>query len=55
MTADPRAPEPHAVVPIDPALAPPGTRAFRDAGGIPADRWHADQNGETLVPTHCCF
>lgn len=42
-------------LPIDPAIAPPGTRNFRDAGGIPADKWHADQNGETLVPTHCCF
>ncbi|MDF9813706.1 molybdopterin oxidoreductase family protein [Streptomyces sp. SPB162] len=42
-------------LPIDPAIAPPGTRGFRDAGGIPADKWHADQNGETLVPTHCCF
>lgn len=50
MTADPGP-----VVPLDPSLAPPGTRAFRDAGGIPADRWHADQDGETLVPTHCCF
>lgn len=42
-------------LPLDPSIAPPGTRNFRDAGGIPADRWHADQNGETLVPTHCCF
>lgn len=42
-------------IPLDPSLAPPGTRNFRDAGGIPADKWHADQNGETLVPTHCCF
>ncbi|MEN8653622.1 molybdopterin oxidoreductase family protein [Streptomyces sp. 21So2-11] len=42
-------------MPIDPSIAPPGTRNFRDAGGIPADRWAADQNGETLVPTHCCF
>ncbi|MFH8615100.1 molybdopterin oxidoreductase family protein [Streptomyces sp. NPDC017979] len=42
-------------VPFDNAIAPPGTRSFRDAGGIPADRWHADQHGETLVPTHCCF
>ncbi|XUL99687.1 molybdopterin oxidoreductase family protein [Streptomyces venezuelae ATCC 10712] len=42
-------------LPLDPSLAPPGTRNFRDAGGIPADRWHADQNEETLVPTHCCF
>lgn len=55
MTADPRAADTRAVVPLDPSLAPPGTRAFRDAGGIPADQWHADQNGETLVPTHCCF
>ncbi|WP_434600676.1 molybdopterin oxidoreductase family protein [Streptomyces sp. A5-4] len=42
-------------MPIDPSIAPPGTRNFRDAGGIPADRWAADQNGETLIPTHCCF
>lgn len=42
-------------IPLDPSIAPPGTRNFRDAGGIPADQWHADQNGETLVPTHCCF
>ncbi|WP_448319583.1 molybdopterin oxidoreductase family protein [Streptomyces sp. CO7] len=42
-------------VPLDPTLAPPGAQSFRDAGGIPADRWHADQRGETLVPTHCCF
>ncbi|MEV0368312.1 molybdopterin oxidoreductase family protein [Streptomyces sp. NPDC050636] len=42
-------------MPIDPAIAPPGTRTFRDAGGIPADKWHANQTGETLVPTHCCF
>lgn len=55
MTADPRAADGRTVVPLDPSLAPPGTRGFRDAGGIPADRWHADQNGETLVPTHCCF
>ncbi|WP_181924058.1 molybdopterin oxidoreductase family protein [Streptomyces inhibens] len=42
-------------MPVDPTIAPPGTRTFHDAGGIPADRWHADQTGETLVPTHCCF
>lgn len=42
-------------LPTDPTIAPPGTRTFRDAGGIPADTWHADQTGETLVPTHCCF
>ncbi|MEU9122891.1 molybdopterin oxidoreductase family protein [Streptomyces sp. NPDC048506] len=42
-------------MPIDPTIAPPGTRTSTDAGGIPADRWHADQAGETLVPTHCCF
>ncbi|MEV7595703.1 molybdopterin-dependent oxidoreductase, partial [Streptomyces sp. NPDC089922] len=42
-------------LPLDPSIAPPGTRNFRDAGGIPADQWHADHNGETLVPTHCCF
>ncbi len=42
-------------IPIDPTIAPPGTRTFRDAGGIPADSWRADQSGETLVPTHCCF
>lgn len=56
MTADPRAAaDRRTFIPLDPSLAPPGTRAFRDAGGIPADQWHADQNGETLVPTHCCF
>ena len=55
MTADPRAADSRTTVPLDPSLAPPGTRGFRDAGGIPADQWHADQNGETLVPTHCCF
>lgn len=42
-------------LPIDPTIAPPGTRTFTDAGSIPADQWHATQNGETLVPTHCCF
>ncbi|WP_037608225.1 molybdopterin oxidoreductase family protein [Streptacidiphilus rugosus] len=42
-------------VPLDPAVAPPGTRNFRDAGGLPADRWRADQAKQTLVPTHCCF
>uniref|UniRef100_A0AAU3GXG9 Molybdopterin oxidoreductase family protein n=1 Tax=Streptomyces sp. NBC_01401 TaxID=2903854 RepID=A0AAU3GXG9_9ACTN len=55
MTADPRVADGRTTVPLDPSLAPPGTRGFRDAGGIPADQWHADQNGETLVPTHCCF
>ncbi|RLV67316.1 assimilatory nitrate reductase large subunit [Streptomyces sp. CBMAI 2042] len=56
MTAEPRATaDRRTFIPLDPSLAPPGTRAFRDAGGIPADQWHADQNGETLVPTHCCF
>ncbi|CAM5721551.1 Periplasmic nitrate reductase [Streptomyces microflavus] len=56
MTADPQAAaDRRTFIPLDPSLAPPGTRAFRDAGSIPADKWHADQNGETLVPTHCCF
>lgn len=55
MTADPHAAGSRTILPLDPSLAPPGTRGFRDAGGIPADQWHADQNGETLVPTHCCF
>ncbi len=42
-------------VPLDPSIAPPGTRNFRDAGGLPAANWRADQRPETLVPTHCCF
>ncbi|MEY9872231.1 assimilatory nitrate reductase catalytic subunit [Streptacidiphilus sp. MAP12-33] len=42
-------------VPLDPSVAPPGTRNFRDAGGIPAALWRADQTKQTLVPTHCCF
>ena len=28
---------------------------FRDAGGVPADRWRAIRGEEKLVPTHCCF
>ncbi|MEV7175626.1 molybdopterin oxidoreductase family protein [Kitasatospora sp. NPDC093679] len=40
---------------IDPVIAPPGTRGFRDAGGLPAAGWRADLGDETLVPTHCCF
>ena len=42
-------------VSLDPSVSPPGTRNFRDAGGIPADEWHANQVKQTLVPTHCCF
>ncbi|RAG87088.1 nitrite reductase, partial [Streptacidiphilus pinicola] len=42
-------------VALDPSVAPPGTRNFRDAGGIPAAHWRADQTRQTLVPTHCCF
>ncbi|MEV6521338.1 molybdopterin oxidoreductase family protein [Longispora sp. NPDC051575] len=40
---------------LDPNVAPPGSRNFRDAGGLPADRWRAQRGEETLVPTHCCF
>jgi assimilatory nitrate reductase catalytic subunit len=29
--------------------------SFREAGGVSAGRWRADQTGETLVATHCCF
>ncbi|MFG2691922.1 molybdopterin oxidoreductase family protein [Kitasatospora sp. NPDC048407] len=42
-------------VPLDPSVAPLGTRNFRDAGGLPAAAWRADQGEQTLVPTHCCF
>ncbi|QKW23196.1 molybdopterin oxidoreductase family protein [Kitasatospora sp. NA04385] len=42
-------------VPLDPSVAPLGTRNFRDAGGLPAAAWRADQTEQTLVPTHCCF
>ncbi|GAA1620837.1 molybdopterin oxidoreductase family protein [Catellatospora bangladeshensis] len=42
-------------IPLDPDISPPGTTRFRDAGGIPADRWRAIRGEETLVPTHCCF
>ncbi|MEV7123105.1 molybdopterin oxidoreductase family protein [Kitasatospora griseola] len=42
-------------VPLDPSVAPLGTREFRDAGGLPAAAWRADQTEQTLVPTHCCF
>ncbi|MFC8453911.1 molybdopterin oxidoreductase family protein [Kitasatospora sp. NPDC057223] len=42
-------------VPLDPSVSPRGTRNFRDAGGLPASGWRADQAEETLVPTHCCF
>ncbi|MGW4379609.1 molybdopterin oxidoreductase family protein [Kitasatospora sp. NPDC004531] len=42
-------------VPLDPSVAPLGTRDFRDAGGLPAAAWRADQREQTLVPTHCCF
>ncbi|MET9290422.1 molybdopterin oxidoreductase family protein [Streptomyces sp. NPDC003077] len=41
--------------PVEPAIAPPGTGDFRSAGGVSADGWRADQAGERLVPTHCCF
>ncbi|WP_405017529.1 molybdopterin oxidoreductase family protein [Kitasatospora sp. NBC_00070] len=40
---------------VDPTVAPRGTRDFRDAGGLPAAAWRADQTEQTLVPTHCCF
>ncbi|MEV0269262.1 molybdopterin oxidoreductase family protein [Hamadaea sp. NPDC050747] len=40
---------------VDPTLTPPGTRNFRDAGGLPAGAWRALYGDETLVPTHCCF
>ncbi|GAA2745798.1 molybdopterin oxidoreductase family protein [Kitasatospora cinereorecta] len=42
-------------LPLDPSLAPAGSRNFRDAGGLPAAGWRADQTEQTLVPTHCCF
>ncbi|GAA1362888.1 molybdopterin oxidoreductase family protein [Catellatospora chokoriensis] len=42
-------------VPLDPDITPPGTGRFRDAGGLPADRWRAIRGEETLVATHCCF
>ncbi|GLW71827.1 assimilatory nitrate reductase catalytic subunit [Kitasatospora phosalacinea] len=45
----------HEHVPLDPSVAPLGTRNFRDAGGLPAAAWRADQTEQTLVPTHCCF
>ncbi|WP_033213525.1 molybdopterin oxidoreductase family protein [Kitasatospora phosalacinea] len=45
----------HEYVPLDPSVAPLGTRDFRDAGGLPAAAWRADQTEQTLVPTHCCF
>ncbi|MFF4341131.1 molybdopterin oxidoreductase family protein [Kitasatospora sp. NPDC001540] len=45
----------HEHVPLDPSVAPLGTRDFRDAGGLPAAAWRADQTEQTLVPTHCCF
>ncbi|GAA1149519.1 assimilatory nitrate reductase catalytic subunit [Kitasatospora gansuensis] len=40
---------------VDPTVAPRGTGDFRDAGGLPAAAWRADQTEQTLVPTHCCF
>ncbi|MBB5868986.1 assimilatory nitrate reductase catalytic subunit [Allocatelliglobosispora scoriae] len=42
-------------IPLGPIISPPGTRSFRDAGGLPADQWRALVGDETLVPTHCCF
>ncbi|AZK94563.1 MULTISPECIES: molybdopterin oxidoreductase family protein [Streptomyces] len=55
MTSAPRPPATDDRLPLDPALAPPGTTAFRDAGGLPAGNWRGARDGETLVPTHCCF